>query len=313
MPDEATASIERRGLLTSVVGAVVVATNGLVFGLLTGAQAILLDGFFNLTYFATGLFTIKVANLLRRGDDEQFPVGYAFFEPLVNGIKGVLLLGVTLIALAGAVKALLSGGRPITLGWAVVYGIFATLACWTVALLIRRSARRSASPLVEADAASWVVNAGISSAVLVTLLVVFLIRDTRLRFMVNYVDPLLVLIIGGVSLGVPVRLAWQALMGLLNRTPSPELLESVRETVQQALGELPVARVTVRVIQPGRTRIISAHVLLTSAFDGGMKDLDEARTRAATTLRAEHPASQVDLLFTQDERWSAPMDIQNHD
>ena len=101
-PDETTASIERRGLLTSVVGAVVVAANGLVFGLLTGAQAILLDGFFNLTYFATGLFTIKVANLLRRGDDEQFPVGYAFFEPLVNGIKGVLLLGVTLIALVGA-------------------------------------------------------------------------------------------------------------------------------------------------------------------------------------------------------------------
>ena len=309
MQDTGKIDLERRALLTSVIGAVVVAANGLFFGMLTGAQAILLDGFFNLTYFATGLFTLKVASLLRRGDDDQFPVGYTFFEPLINGIKGVLLLGVTLIALVGAAQSLFTGGRAITLGWAVVYGVFATVACWTVALLIRRSAKRSNSPLVQADSESWIVNAAISSAVLVTLLVVFLIRDTSLRFMVNYVDPLLVCIIGGVSLGVPVRLSWKALMGLLNRTPSPELLAAVRATVQDALAGLPVKRLTVRVIQPGRTRIISAHILLDPEFTASLSQLDDVRSRAAEGLRSDHPDSQVDLLFTQDEQWSAPLGL----
>jgi cation diffusion facilitator family transporter len=307
MQSEDRVGIEKHAILTSVVGALVVACNGLVFGMVTGAQAILLDGFFNLTAVATGLFTLRVATLLRRGDDEQFPVGYTFFEPLVNGIKGLLLLGVTLIALVGAVKALFTGGRAITLGWAVVYGVFATLTCWAVALLIRRSAKRSNSPLVQADAESWIVNAAISSAVLVTLLIVFLIRDTSLRFMVNYVDPLLVCIIGGVSLGVPIRLAWKALMGLLNRTPSLELLAAVRKTVDDALADLPVKQVTVRVIQPGRTRIISAHILLEPEFSDSLAQLDDVRGNVAAILRADYPDSQVDLLFTQDPRCSAPL------
>jgi len=54
---------------------------------------------------------LKVARLVLRGDGERFPLGYAFFEPLVNGIKGILLLGLTLTALFSAFDALFSGGR----------------------------------------------------------------------------------------------------------------------------------------------------------------------------------------------------------
>ena len=79
----------------------------------SSSQAILLDGLFNIAYLAAGLFTIRVAALLAGGDDERFPFGYGFFEPLVNGIKGLLVLGVTVMALYGAVQALFTGGREI--------------------------------------------------------------------------------------------------------------------------------------------------------------------------------------------------------
>ena len=66
---------------------------------------------------------MKVASLVAGGDDERFPHGYAFFEPLVNGIKGTLLLGVSVMALLGAMQALLSGERTIAAGVAIAYGI----------------------------------------------------------------------------------------------------------------------------------------------------------------------------------------------
>jgi len=307
MNDEMRTKAERRGLITSVIGALFVGCSGVVFYFLTGAEAILLDGLFNLTYFVTGLFAIKVSRLVLQGDDETFPVGYSFFEPLVNGGKGVLMLGVTLMALISAVQALFTGGREIVLGWAVLYGVMASTICWTVALIIRRAAMRSGSPLVEADAANWIVNAAISSAVLGTLLVVFLIRDTSLRFLVNYVDPVLVLVVCTITIGVPVRLAWDALMELLNRTPSPELLAEVRGIVDGNLADLPVEHVAVRVIQPGRTRIISAHVLLPADTEISLTRLDEIRASTDAALKAAYPNSVVDLLFTGDRRWSAPM------
>ena len=297
---------EQRGLWTSIGASAIVGCAGLTFYFLTNAEAILLDGLFNLSYFATGLFTLRVAKLVKRGDDDEFPVGYAFFEPVVNGSKGVLMLGVTVLALVSAVQALFTGGREIVLGLAVVYGVIASFTCWLGALLIGRTAKSAKSPLVEADAASWIVNAAISSAVLLTLLVVLLIRETSLKPIVPYVDPILVILVCGVTIGVPIRMAWNSLMELLNRTPSPELLHRVRELVQESLCELPIERCTVRVLQAGRTRIISAHILLSHEFTGSVDVFDSIREIADGKLREEYPNSVVDLFFTRDPRWSAP-------
>jgi cation diffusion facilitator family transporter len=307
MTDKDRQSSEERGLLVSVFGSLLVGCAGMVFWILTEAEAIMLDGVFNLTYFVTGLFALKVARLMRQGENDDFPMGYGYFEPLVNGGKGLLMLGVTVMALISAVAALFSGGRGIALGLAVIYGILATIICWSVALLIRGFARRSGSPLVQADAANWVINAAISSAVLATLLIVFLIRNTALRTLVPYVDPLLVVVIGSITIGVPVRMAWTALMELLNRTPSPAVLAEARGIIEKAVSELEVRQLSVRVLQPGRTRIIAGHVLLAPGAPGHLRDFDAIRANADAALKAIYPLSAVDLVFTCDPRWSAPL------
>jgi len=92
---------EKRYLKISALGNVLVGCIGIVVAAVSSSQAIMLDGTFNLTYFATGLFTIKLTSMVAGGDDERFPHGYAFFKPLVNGIKGMLVLGVSVMALIG--------------------------------------------------------------------------------------------------------------------------------------------------------------------------------------------------------------------
>ena len=77
-----TSRSEHRTLMISAGGNLLIGVVGIVFASFSKSQAILLDGLFNLTYFATGLFALKVSGLIQRGDDERFPMGYAFFEPL---------------------------------------------------------------------------------------------------------------------------------------------------------------------------------------------------------------------------------------
>lgn len=299
--------VERAGIWTSIVASLLIGLLGVVFAWLTGAEAILLDGVFNLTYFVTSLFSLQVMRLLERGEDEEFPVGYVFFEPLVNGIKGILILGVTVMAAAGAIEALGEGGREIEVGLALVYACIAAVACWGTFVFIRRCARRSGSPLVEADAASWVVNAIVSSAVLGTLAVVLSIQGTPLEWLTPYVDPVLVLALGLLTIAVPVRIGWNALLQLLNHSPSREVRTGIEETIAATVADLPVRALAVRVIQPGRTRLVSAHILLDPGFTGGLAPLDAAREKADARLRERHPTTIVDLLFTADPRWSAPL------
>ena len=253
MIDENTNQLERRYLLLATVGNLLIGCVGIAASVISSSQAILLDGLFNLTYFVVGIFTLKVAGLVQKGDDARFPMGYAFFEPLVNGVKGMLVLGISIMALIGALEALFAGGRPIAAGLAVAYGTFASAACWILALITHRGAGRTGSPLIRADAENWIVNAAISSAVLLSFAAIFVMRDTALDFLVPYVDPIvvLVLVVVLISISVPVRMAWQALMELLNRAPSAEILEDVKQSVREGTQELPVQTLFVRVIQPG--------------------------------------------------------------
>ncbi|MEO1129622.1 MAG: cation transporter [Planctomycetota bacterium] len=299
---------ERRFLFSSIAGNALIGCVGAAIAVLSSSQAILLDALFNLTYLASGLFTLKVARLVHQGDDAHFPAGYAYFEPLVNGIKGLLVLGVSVMALAGAVEALFSGGREISPGLAVGYGVFATIVCWIIALLTRRGAKRTSSPLLQADALNWVINGAISSCVLAAFIGMALIRDTALDGLVPYVDPGLVLVVVLISISAPIRMAWTALMELLNRAPTPEVTTQVRTIVEQALAGLPVQSLAVRVVQPGRTRIVLAHVVLPRDFAvSRLADFDAVRTAANTKLQAQHASTICDIVFTADPALGAPV------
>ena len=299
---------ERPYLLLAAAGNLIIGCVGLAVSVISSSQAIMLDGLFNLTYFIVGLFTLKVSRLVEKGDDDRFPHGYAFFEPLVNGIKGVLVLGISLMALAGAVEALFTGGRVIAAGAAISYGLFATVACGAMALITHRGRLKTNSPLVNADAKNWLVNTAISAAVLVAFSAILLIRDTPLHFLTPYVDPIVVLIVVLISISVPVRMAWRALMELLNRTPSPEIVDEVREIIDESTSGLPVKQLFVRVVQPGRTRMVLVHVVLPSDYaPGPLASLDALRMSTLERLREAHLATLLDMVFTADEKWGAPL------
>jgi cation diffusion facilitator family transporter len=304
--DSHSSLLETRTLRISAGGNLVIGIAGSLFAVITGSQAILLDGLFNLTYFATGLFTLKVASLVQQGDDENFPMGYGYFEPLINGFKGMLVLGLTVMATADAVQALFSGGRNISHGLASIYGLFAALACWTLAVVTHRGARRSNSPLIRADAENWAVNGAISTAVLLAFLCIFLIRNTRFALLVPYIDPSLVLIVSLISISVPVRMAWQAMMEMLNRAPSKAVVKEVTEIIKGSIGKLPVQDLIVRVVQPGRTRMVLAHVVLPDDYRiESLPMLDRLRADTLARLQAMRPATMIDLVFTSDPHWGA--------
>ena len=294
--------------MVSAGGNVLLGCVGMAVAVVSGSQAILLDGLFNWTYFAAGLFTVKVAALVARGDDGRFPHGYSFFEPLVNGMKGMLVLGVSVLALVGAVQSLCSGGREINAGAAIGYGIFATISCAVLAWIMRRGAQITSSPLVRADAENWYVNAAISSCVLLAFASILVLYALDWAALVPFVDPVLVILVVLISISVPVRMSWHALMALLNRAPSEQIIQQVGRIVDASLADLPVQERFVRVIQPGRQRLVFVHVVLPPDFEPvRLPTLDAIRQETHNALSRVYAGTIVDILFTSDRQWGAPL------
>ena len=303
-------SLENRYLKIAASGNLSMALLGVGFAVITESRAILLDGLFDLTYFIAALFTFKVAQLVHREDDDRFPYGYAYFEPLMNGIKGMLVLGISIMAFADAIAAIMSGGRTIEAGLAILYALLATAGCVIFAMVIRKGARKVNSPLLATDAYNWLVNAAISACVLFAFGSILLLRDSDWAFLIPYVDPIVVVTVILITLSIPVKMAWQAMMELLNRAPPESVSEHVRNIIEECTAQLPVSELFVRVLHPGRTRMVLVHVVLPDSFRvESLAMLDDVREHCQMRLREAHLETILDMVFTSDRAWGAPTAI----
>ncbi len=244
-----------------------------------------------------------MARLVALPDDADYPFGYLFFEPLINTVKGLLILGVSAFALVDAAIALASGGRAVEFGPAALYAAVATAACIAVVLALRRSAP---SPLVKADIDTWTVNAAVSGGVLAGfLLAAWLVRSGHAGA-AAYVDPAMVALVVLLSLAVPVRMALTGLLALLNRAPAAPVVAAMETEVRAALGPLPVTRLWVRAIQPGRTTYAVVHVLVPPGTPLELPEADRLRGAIIDALIARHAPVVVDVVFTAVEAYAAP-------
>jgi len=298
---------ERGVLWLSLIVALLMAVVGVGFALATHSRVILLDGLYNTIYFLVGLFTLRVAHLAGQPDSARFPFGHGYFESLVNAAKGLLILGISLIAVIDSMMAILDGGREIASGLAIAYAVFATVICSATAITLRRSARTIDSPLVHADVANWVLNAVISGALIAGFCMVPLLRYFGWHEATAYVDPVLVAALVLLLIGMPVRMARQAILELLNRAPGDEIRCPVTAAVDRALAGLPVRERHVRLVRPGRTLYVLVHVVLPADWQvDGLGALDAVRERIEQAVRAAHPRLLLDVVFTADPYWAAP-------
>jgi len=298
---------ERGALRLSCGTALLMAVLGLVFAFITNSRAIMLDGVFNLMYFGIALLTLRIERLTSRPDNARFPFGHAYFESLVNAGKGLMILGISAVALVDSGLSLLSGGRAIAAVPAIGYALAATIVCSLTAFILRRAQRSLDSPLIRADAANWVLDAVISAAVLGAFCLAPIFHALDWVTAARYIDPVLVAAVVVLFLGVPVRMARDAILELLNRSPDARIERPVTAAVDEVLAHLPVQQRFVRMVRPGRVLYVTVHVALAEDFaDQSLVALDRLRGEIDAAVRAVHPRSVVDTLFTADVRWAAP-------
>ena len=108
------------------------------------------------------------------------------------------------------------------------------------------------------------------------------------------------------SVAIPIRMAVTGLAALLNRAADPSVVAGIEATVRGALGDLPLARLYVRAIQPGRTTYVVVHVLLPPGAALDLAQADRLRGAAIAALAARHAPVVADIVFTGVEAFAAP-------
>lgn len=294
---------EARGIRIAIWTNVGFALAGFGFALLTDSEAILLDGVFSLVAWLMALVTSRVATLVRRPGDASFPLGYLALAPFLNTIKGLIVLAVCGFALVEAIAALIAGGRTIVAETAVIYGVLMTISCAALAWTLHRLAKRSGSPLVEADARNSTADTMLSAAVAIGFAGALALERTPYAEWTPYVDPAVVVLVVVLALVMPISMIQQGLRELLMMAPETRLVNRAEAAVAGAIQADGIERTVVRVVRVGRYLSVFSYVLLQKDSHAEVAAFDALRARAQDALDAVHPNAYVDIVFTTDRRW----------
>src|SRR5215207_2618628 len=212
----------------------------LVAGAITGSVAIVTEA----VHSAVDLMASVIAyfSVRKAGEpaDEMHRYGHEKIENLAAAIEGMLILVGSGIIVFESGRRLISGGSVDHLGFGIAVVAFSAVANLVVSAVIARTARDTASPALEGDAAHLRTDAYTSIAVLVGLALVQITGA-------EWLDPVVALLVAGAIVTAGVRL----------------LMGSSRVLVDEALPEEERAAIHAEVIAFGARGVVGYHKLRT--------------------------------------------------
>lgn len=306
--------LSEQGLLRlSIAVTVLVAGFGIVFGLLSGSFSIVFDGVYSLADASMSVLALIVVSLIRRhtadGEAhrrlaERFNMGFWHLEPMVLSINGILLCGVSLYALINAIGSLLSGGRHLEFGFAIVYAALTSLVCFSLAALELRANKRIGSDFVALDARAWIMSGSISLALLIAFIIGAVLQGTEHAWLGPYVDPAVLAVICLIIIPLPIRSIRQALADVLMITP-PALKQHVDEVAGQVVARYGFLDWQAYVAKVGRARQIELHFIVPDDWPAWtLGEWDAVRGVVGEAIGGEGPDRWLTIAFTTDPQWT---------
>eukprot|EP00919_Chromeraceae_sp_WS-2016_P072340 GHVR01171145.1.p1 GENE.GHVR01171145.1~~GHVR01171145.1.p1 ORF type:complete len:413 (+),score=86.19 GHVR01171145.1:104-1342(+) len=262
----------------------------IVFFILSHSYIVLLDGAFNLIYGFTCIIGMFVARTITRPDDTRYPFGRHWLEPLSIFLKGFILTILDLFALVESILTLFNGGRNIEAGVALYYGIMSTVGCVLCALLLFILSKKCNSSLIRADIVNWVLNAIVSSAVLVGFIIAIFLKNSGNSDGIRWIDPSLVIGVILFTIYFPIKMLLRSMCRLIN-VGNDQVRKKVHDIavleVDKVFKEDDVLDVFTRAIKPSRLVLANTYVIVKQHVMISAQSLEEVRVNVTRQVMCD--------------------------
>ncbi|MBD3822748.1 MAG: cation diffusion facilitator family transporter [Thiotrichales bacterium] len=299
-----TLEVEKKAIKLVMIGDVLMAVLGLSFYYLTHSQAILMDGIYPFIDMTAGLLTLRVATLISKQANQNQPFGYAIYEPLLNFIKGIMILVVVIFAIYASVHALLNGGRHVVADIAVFYAVVASLLGFVLSYFLYRMNKSVKSDLIEVDLQGWLIGGVLSLAVGISFGFSMWLAGTEYKDWVPYTDPIVILVLVMLMLPLPIKVVKENGLQLIGRFENSEISDDIEELVRHELKEDRFIGFEKRYLQLGRSIYVQLYIQMKPDCDFNLQEADLFRTHLYHKLKQRYEYLAVDVIFTADPVWA---------
>ena len=253
--DEALAARSKvRAAALSVASNAALITLKVIAGIATGSVALLTEAAHSGTDLVAAIGALVSVRKAGEPADRDHPYGHEKIEDLAGAIEAALILFGAAIITYESLLRLVHGGHVHTIGWGIaVIGVSAVVNI-VVSRVVGRSAARTSSPALTADAAHLSADAVSSGAVLIGLT---LVAATGAQWL----DPAVALAVAAWIALTGVRILMRAARELLDETLPEEELEDIRATIRDLGAPRGVVGFhKLRARRAGARRYVDVHV-----------------------------------------------------
>ncbi len=227
-------AVERHALLRSLVITAALGVIGMIWGVVSQSQMILLDGVYAVLGLLVTWLLLMASGLAQAEPSHRYPYGRESLTPLVIGVQGFVLLVTLGYAAVDACLTIRDGGSSVDAGWAIVYSVLTTVGSLATWWWLRSKVISTNSDVLGAESTAWKIGALRGLGMVIGFTLMSLIADSSLDWAVPYIDPAMVLITCAVFIPAPIRMVRVTIVELLEGAPSAE----VQRPVLQAVGEV---------------------------------------------------------------------------
>lgn len=227
---------EQRRLTFSLVMVVLLMIWGLVFNELTESNIVELDAGAYIISGLIGIVTIYVSKLQRKPGDENHPLGFSGFIPILNLIRSFMIILICLKGIGESIGSIASGPAPTDHKILFIYSmvtLFFNTASW---IYLSKSAQKLNSELLQTDALEWKIDTVFNIAILAAIMVSYYLQQHGQSVYANYVDPVFCIILSFWMSFSPSKLFMDNLKKLSLRSASDNIQQ---EIIDRFVAELP--------------------------------------------------------------------------
>ena len=222
---------ERHALLWSMAITAALGGVGVVWGIASDSQMILLDGVYAVLGLLVSWLLLMASGLAQSEPSHRYPYGRESVTPLVIGVQGFVLLATLGYAAVDACLTIRDGGSTVDPGWAIVYSVFTTVGSLVTWRWLRAIATSTGSDVVISESTAWKIGAFRGVGMVVGFTALALIIGTGLDSAAPYIDPGMVLVTCVLFLPAPISMVRTTIVELLEGAPSPEVQGPVLDAV----------------------------------------------------------------------------------
>lgn len=108
--------LENKILKISMVGALFFALFGIAWGWTAQSEMIIFDGLYSFISLALTMLSLYINNFIAKKELDKYPFGKYILEPLVISFKSLIIGGMCLYSLIGAIQDVVHGGNTVEYG-----------------------------------------------------------------------------------------------------------------------------------------------------------------------------------------------------